>query len=324
MLFSCTGGASTGAPCTCDEVWAPVCGKDGITYSNKCAAACIGQDRVTEGECGNGVECGPGEEFVASAGRCVETKRTTTLAPATTTKGRPTLTINGPGEGVDGERTTTGGPTIIVPTADEVAVLKAELAAKQAAMDALIAEVASYAADLEAASALANVTRAAADIAAYEKVRLVLEQQEAALATSKVNVEEQTAVVAAASAALAEKEEKDQAAAASGSNGSAGVAVAVVLSLLVLLAIVVFVVLHKRNETAQTRAIPSSMALNQMYDGGAPAASFENPQYDHVAPLAEIASTSVDYRVVEETGQVGNGKVFTQNAHGMSRADSIC
>tara|TARA_R110002072_G_scaffold64203_8_gene159929 strand:+ start:17230 stop:17475 length:246 start_codon:yes stop_codon:yes gene_type:complete len=38
-------------PCVCIEIYAPVCGKNGKTYSNSCVAACDGQTRTTQGEC---------------------------------------------------------------------------------------------------------------------------------------------------------------------------------------------------------------------------------------------------------------------------------
>lgn len=37
--------------CVCIQLYQPVCGCDGITYSNGCMAACVGIEVVSEGEC---------------------------------------------------------------------------------------------------------------------------------------------------------------------------------------------------------------------------------------------------------------------------------
>lgn len=61
FVAACGGSQATGdtqavqqelsETCMCPTVHAPVCGEDGVTYNNACAAECVGVKPVFEGEC---------------------------------------------------------------------------------------------------------------------------------------------------------------------------------------------------------------------------------------------------------------------------------
>ncbi|MBK8718454.1 MAG: hypothetical protein IPN32_27560 [Deltaproteobacteria bacterium] len=71
----CGGGEAgdcVALPDACDDVYDPVCGCDGATYSNECYAALEGVDVAYAGDCAvvATCDCGPGQYCMVGAGMC--------------------------------------------------------------------------------------------------------------------------------------------------------------------------------------------------------------------------------------------------------------
>ncbi len=81
------GVETNGEPCVCPEVYAPVCGVDGVTYDNDCFAECEGVEIAHVGECEQGCyrdeDCDEGEhcEFVPDPVPLDERVAKRTIAP---------------------------------------------------------------------------------------------------------------------------------------------------------------------------------------------------------------------------------------------------
>lgn len=71
------------ADCVCPDVYAPVCGTNGVTYPSRCDASCRGNTAVAhEGRCGGGANgTAPGAAAAAGGGR-LEPSACAALCPA--------------------------------------------------------------------------------------------------------------------------------------------------------------------------------------------------------------------------------------------------